>query len=161
RPEKVIRLLQHPAHGQSLYALMLGHCGKHEHAPILVEMLEQRLMRLDYGTCQILAGYVLLRPTEGWARVRDILKNPEQEFLNRYAGLRTARYVAEFQPQRVPRQLIIDAVAPLLEQSDIADLAIEDLRRWQRWELTVRVLGLFEKKSHDVPIIQRSILRFA
>ena len=56
---------------------------------------------------------------------------------------------------------VVSAVALLLDQSDIADLAIEDLRKWGCWGMTDQVLGLYGKKSHDVPIIRRSILRFA
>ena len=47
------------------------------------------------------------------------------------------------------------------EQSDIADLAIEDLRKWSRWEVAERILALSGKKSHDIPIVRRSILRYA
>jgi hypothetical protein len=46
-------------------------------------------------------------------------------------------------------------------QSDIADLVIEDLRKWQRWEMASELVGLFGQPSHDVPIIQRSIIKFA
>ena len=56
---------------------------------------------------------------------------------------------------------IVAAVAQLLEQDDIADLAIEDLRKWKRWEMCDKVLGLYGRKGFDVPIIERSILRFA
>jgi hypothetical protein len=53
------------------------------------------------------------------------------------------------------------ATATLLNQKDIADLAIEDLRKWGAWEFSDRVLGLFGRKDFDAPIIKRSILRFA
>lgn len=49
----------------------------------------------------------------------------------------------------------------LLDQNDIADLAIEDLRKWKVWSLADRIVGLYNLKSHDVPIIRRSILRYA
>jgi hypothetical protein len=49
----------------------------------------------------------------------------------------------------------------LLPHVDMADLAIEDLRRWKQWDQTDKVLDLFDKKSHDIKFIRRSILRFA
>ena len=52
-------------------------------------------------------------------------------------------------------------ISPLLEQSDIADLAIEDLRKWKRWEVLDQVLALSTKSSHQIPIIRRAVLRFA
>jgi hypothetical protein len=51
-----------------------------------------------------------------------------------------------------------DGVLLLLMQNDMADLAVEDLRRWKCWKAADQVLAL---KSHDVPIVRRSVLRFA
>jgi hypothetical protein len=55
----------------------------------------------------------------------------------------------------------VATIDPLLDQPDIADLAIEDLRKWEQWDKAVKVIGLFDKPSHDVSIIQRSIIKFA
>jgi hypothetical protein len=49
----------------------------------------------------------------------------------------------------------------LLDQPDVADLAIEDLRKWQVWDLADRILALKDKEPHNIPIIKRSILRYA
>jgi hypothetical protein len=43
----------------------------------------------------------------------------------------------------------------------MADFAIEDLRKWQRWELSDKVLDLFDQETHNVPVIRRAILRYA
>ena len=43
----------------------------------------------------------------------------------------------------------------------MADFAIEDLRRWQRWEMTDQVLDVFNQKSHQIPVVKRAVLRFA
>jgi hypothetical protein len=40
-------------------------------------------------------------------------------------------------------------------------LAIEDLRKWQVWSVADQVLSLASKETHDIPIIKRSILRYA
>ena len=44
---------------------------------------------------------------------------------------------------------------------DIADLAVEDLRQWQAWDLTPQVLGEFGKPTHAAPIVRRTIVRYA
>ena len=44
---------------------------------------------------------------------------------------------------------------------DVVDLAVEDLRKWQQWDLAPQVIGLFDKPTHDVSIIQRSIIKYA
>jgi hypothetical protein len=43
----------------------------------------------------------------------------------------------------------------------VADLALEDLRKWKMWDLTGTVLAQFGKPSHDAPIARRAILRYA
>jgi hypothetical protein len=144
-----------------LYASMLGHCGTEEHAKLLRSMLDDPEKRVTTGMDGILAGYVMLKPKEGWEYVRGILKDDKKEFTQRYAGLRTARFFHDYRQDVVSREEVVRAVALLLDQSDIADLAIEDLRKWACWSMTEQILGLYEKKSHDVPIIRRSILRFA
>jgi hypothetical protein len=49
----------------------------------------------------------------------------------------------------------------LVTQGELADLAVEDLRRWQWWELTPTVLAQYGKPTHDAPLVQRAILRYA
>ena len=56
---------------------------------------------------------------------------------------------------------VVSAVSLLLEQNDIADLAIEDLRKWGCWDMTDKVLSFEGHASHKAPIVRRAILRFA
>ena len=48
-----------------------------------------------------------------------------------------------------------------LEQNDIADLAIETLRKFKRWDYTGRILSLYEKQTKPMLLMRRSVLRFA
>jgi hypothetical protein len=146
-----------------LYASMLGHCStnKARDAKLLRSLVEDPEKRVSSGVDGILAGYILLQPKEGFQYTRSLLKDPKNEFLLRYAALRTVRFFHDSREDVVPRKDVIEASTLLLDQPDIADLAIEDLRKWKCWELTGRILGLKNKESHDVPIIHRSILRFA
>jgi hypothetical protein len=150
-----------PAFRYGLYASMLGHCGKAEHAKLLREMLEDPDKKVVTGADGILAGYIMLQPKEGQTYLRSVLKDEKKEFTQRYAALRAARFFHDSRPDVVSRADVVRAVALLLEQSDIADLAIEDLRKWGCWDMTDTILDLYGKESHNVPIIRRSILRFA
>ena len=66
----------------------------------------------------------------------------------------------------------------LLPQADISDLAIEDLRKWERWETAGAILRLRDqwawesfrvlignsdenKTPYEVPIVRRAVLRYA
>src|SRR5262249_43672042 len=138
-----------------------GHCGKAEHAKLLRKMLDDPARRLTNGVDGILAAYVLLEPKEGWQYLTGLIKDPSKEFTTRYAALRAVRFFWDLRPDVVGRKEMVEGIRPLLDQGDIADLAIEDLRKWGRWECATEILALRGKKSHDIPIIRRAILRYA
>jgi hypothetical protein len=52
-------------------------------------------------------------------------------------------------------------VKTLAAQDDIADMAIDDLRKWKAWDETGVVLGFAGQESHNTLINKRAILRFA
>jgi hypothetical protein len=140
---------------------MLGHCGKPEHAAVLLALLEDPDKPATSGVDGILAGYVMLKPGEGWKYVRSILADPKKEFMLRYASLRAARFFWDSRPDVVGRKDILGAVSQLLEQKDIADLAVEDLRKWGQWQLADKVLALRSTPAFDEAIVRRAVLRFA
>jgi hypothetical protein len=151
-----------PAYRYGLYASLLGHCGKAKHAKLLRELLDSPERRTGSGVDGMLVAYTLLDPKEGWAYIRDrVLSRPKEEFQFRYAGLRAVRFFWDYRPDVIKRKDLIGAVCLLLKQPDVADFAIEDLRKWKAWEAADQVLGLANKKSHDVPVIRRALLRFA
>ena len=150
-----------PTFRLGLYASLLGHCGGDKHAAVLRKLLDDPTRRLNAGVDGILAGYIMLNPKEGWEYLRATLHDTKKDFGTRYAALRSARFFYDFRNDLASKKDVIDAVALLLDESDIADLAIEDLRKWQVWDLADRILALKDKDSHDIPIIKRSILRYA
>jgi hypothetical protein len=144
-----------------LYASMLGHCGTDKDAKLLLSLLEDPARRAGSGVDGILAGYTMLKPREGWKYVRGILEDPKKEFMLRYAALRAARFLWDSRPDLVGKKELAQGVAQLLGQSDIADLAVEDLRKWQCWDMADQVLGLRKTPAYEIPIVRRSVLRFA
>jgi hypothetical protein len=150
-----------PAYRYGLYASLLGLCGKDEHAKLLRQMIDDPQKRQGSGLDGMLAGYITIQPRDGWTYLLGILKDGKQEFLMRYAALRTVRFLWDQRPDLVPKTDLVAGMAAVLDQPDMADFAIEDLRKWQRWELTDQVLELFNKETHNVPVVKRAILRFA
>jgi hypothetical protein len=150
-----------PASHLGLYGVLLGHCGKPEDAAVLRAVLDAG-QAANSGIDGAMAGYVLLKPEEGWNYVRGILNDPQRDFLVRYGALRTARFFWEQQGKvAFARKAIAEAVAPLLEQEDIADMAVEDFRRWQCWDMADRVLALQTRPFFKTPIVHRAVLRYA
>ncbi len=152
-----------PSFRFGLYGSLLGCTDKNadENARLLRAMLDDKERPISSGVDGILAGYVMLKPQEGWEYVQTVLKDSNREFAMRYAALRTIRFLWQYRPDLVKKDGLAGGAALLLDQNDVADLAIEDLRKWSRWEYTERILSLYDKKSHDVPIIRRQILRYA
>ena len=150
-----------PPYRYGLYASLLGHCGKGEHAKLLRSMIDDPEKRKGSGIDGLLAAYVMLEPKEGWNYLTGLLDDNKQEFLLRYAGLRTLRFFWDQRPDLVTKKDLVDGMALLLKQSDMADFAVEDLRKWHQWQLTDQILDMYGKKTHDIPVIRRAILRFA
>jgi hypothetical protein len=151
-----------PAHKQELYARLLGHCGGAEHARLLREMLGKSFGDKPLnGSEGLLVGYTLLQPQKGWAYIDALLGDSSRPFSQRYAALRASRFFWRIRPDVVNRQSLLEGISRLLLQSDIADLAIDDLRKWGQWQLVGQVLALKNEPSHNIPIIRRAILCFA
>jgi hypothetical protein len=161
--DKIAKWLQDPStpgFRYGLYASMLGHCGNETHAKILHKMLEDPAKRSGSGVDGMLAGYAMLMPKEGLTYISKILNDGKKDFMLRYATLRAVRFFWDFRTDVADKKTLVVTVAPLLDQSDICDLAIEDLRKWGQWQLCERVLEIFGRKTHDVPIIRRAIVRY-
>jgi hypothetical protein len=164
-PEKVLGWLKDPntpASRFGLYGLFVAHCGKKEHATALRELLDDPDRAFSSGLDGILAAYVMLDPTTGWDYLLAKLRDPKQEFPVRYAGLKVLRFFWEFRPDVIPHEKVLEGMRLLVAQSDMADLPIEDLRKWSQWSETPYVLKFANEQSHrSIPIVRRSILRFA
>jgi hypothetical protein len=161
--EKLIKWLRDantPAYRYGLYGYLLGCVGGQEDVQIYHELIDPK-RGVASGLDGLLAGYVSLQPKEGWEYVRKTLSDPSADFNRRYSALRTARFFWEYRPDLIKHGQVVEAVALLLDQGDIADLAIEDLRKWKQVQLADKILGLYGRESHNVPIIHRAILRFA
>ncbi|MBY0228992.1 MAG: hypothetical protein K2W96_06920 [Gemmataceae bacterium] len=149
-----------PSYRFGLYGSMIGHCGKPEHAKAVEAILDDPDKRTS-GMDGLLAALVMLKPKEGFARIEGILKNPKEEFMHRFAALRSLRFLHEYRQDLIDKKRLAAAAALLLPQDDINDMAIEDLRKWKAWETAPQVLAQVGTKAYDeVTVIRRSILRY-
>jgi hypothetical protein len=164
-PDHILKMLKDPSTSIArfgLLGLLLGHCGKGEtHGKALKELIDDPKVKQATGLDGLLAGYVLLDPKSGLGYVASLNKDTKEDFLIRYAALRALRFFWEHRDDVLKKPDIVEAVKPLLDQPDIVDLAVEDLRKWGQWDLAPKVLDLFDKPTHDIPIVQRSIIKYA
>jgi hypothetical protein len=151
---------QTPSYRLGLYAFMLGACGGDQDAAVLRALLENPNDQTTSALDGILGGYIQLRPREGWDLALGLLHDEKKPFPVRYAVLRTLRFYHGWKPEE-SRGNILKGLDTAVAQGDMADLAVEDLRRWQEWDLTKDVLAQYGQKSHSAPIMKRAIVRYA
>lgn len=126
----------------------------------------------------ILSGLILLDPSQGWRLASEVLGDPQRPFAQRWAVLETLRFIQAFRPPVLPpsgsgpkresaglrrdhRADLLRCYALLVRQGDLADQAVEDLRRWGYWDLTADILRHFDAPTHQAPIVRRAIVRYA
>lgn len=149
-----------PALRLGLYAFLLAAGGAEEDAALLRSLIVNLRPENNNGLQGFLAGYIQLRPREGWDLACSLVKDENRPFMDRYAILRTARFYHVWKPEEARKQ-VLRVLKIALQEGDLADVPIEDLRQWKVWDLTGDVLALYGKKSHDAPILRRTIVRYA
>lgn len=151
-----------PASRFGLYGMMIGHGKKKEHATALRELLDDPKKHYSSGLDGVMAGYVMLDPSNGWNYLLDQLRDEKKDFQIRYAGLRVLRFFWENRPDVIENKKVVEGMKLLIAQSDIADLPIEDLRKWDRHDAAEYILEQGQKESHrTIPIVKRAVLRYA
>lgn len=163
QPDKLrtwIKDVRTPTNRVGLYAFLLGACGGKADAELFRTLLRDPAERSASSLDGILGGFIHLEPKEGWATQQAMIGDPRKPFTIRYAALRTLRFYHGWKPEE-SREKVMKGMALLLPQGEMADLAIEDLRRWKEWELTSLVLAQYHKPTHAAPIMKRSIVRYA
>ncbi len=145
-----------------LYGLLIGHSGKPEHAKELRGLLDDPERKFSSGLDGMLMGYTLLDKKAGYGYILKLIGDPASEFLVKHAGLKALRFFWEYRPDVLTKKQILDAMAVLMGHPDIADMPVDDLRKWKAWEMTNTVLNLSTLETHNtLPINRRAILKFA
>ncbi len=162
-PTRLRRLVQNPKTGPdhlSLFAFLLGACGKAQDGAVLRALIDNPTERNVKALDGLLCGYINLQPRAGWELTLKIVSERRRPFTERFAAIRTVRFYQGWKPAE-SKPAVLTAFSGLLEDGEMADLAIEDLRRWKIWDLTGKVLAQYGKTTHNSPIVRRSIVRYA
>lgn len=149
-----------PIERLNLYAFILGLCGNKEDETALEQMLQKNSNRTSAALSGILSSMVALNPEKGWQIIKKIISTPSISFIDRLSAVNTVRFEQNTNPQKY-QKIIDDIYTSIIVDKELADMAIEDMRRLKRWDYTNLILEQYSKKSHQAPIIQRSIIRFA
>jgi hypothetical protein len=155
-----LRARETPAERLSIYALLLGACGTDDDARFLKTMLDEASERTVNAYDGFLAGYIHLRPREGWDLAHSLLRDSRKPMLIRLAVARTLSYFHGAQPKE-SAESVLKCLDAIIAQGELADIAIEDMRRWNLRTRTPDVLELYGKKGFDAPLMKRTIVRYA
>lgn len=162
-PTKLHRWLKDPKtppERLSVYALLLGACGHDADARFLHSLLEDSSERTVNAYDGILGGYIHLRPREGWDLAYSLLRDSRKSLPIRLAVARTVSFFHGARPKE-SHDNVLRCLDAMIAQGELADIAVEDMRRWQIHDRTRDILGLYGKKGYDAPLMQRAIVRYA
>lgn len=161
---KLTRLLTDPKTPDDrvgLLAALLGLCGEGKHATVFTDLLHEPLTeRVSTNLAGILTGYVLLDPMGGWKQLRARLTDPKSSFDRKLAPLSAVRFLQATRGVDLKAE-ILDVYGGLVADPDLADLVIEDLRRWAWWDKTAEVLAAWGKPAGEVREVKKAIVRYA
>ncbi len=149
-----------PAERLSVYALLLGACGSDADARFLHSLLNDPSERTVNAYDGLLGGYIHLRPREGWELASSLLRDGRKPLPVRLAVARTVSFFHGAQP-RESRDNVLKCLDAMIGQGELADIAVEDMRRWEVRDRTRDILALYGKKGYDAPLMQRTIVRYA
>jgi len=162
-PEKIRKLLndpQTPAARIGLYSFLLGACGGDQEAALLRSMLDKPSEKSREAIDGVLAGYIQLRPREGWQLASDMLQDTkDRSIIDRTRIIHTLRFYHGWRAKESKPDVLAGMKAAL--GTDLADLALEDLRKWEWWDETAQILALYGKKGYEAPLMKRAIVRYA
>lgn len=148
-----------------LYGLLLGHTAPDKAAAAAKELrllMDTPENKYSSGLDGMLMGYTMLDKKAGFEYLRGLATDPQKEFLVKHAALKALRFFWEYRKDTLSRQQMLDGMAALVAQPDLADMPIDDLRKWGAWEMTGFILGYADQKTHnELPINNRAILKFA
>jgi hypothetical protein len=162
-PAKVRKLLadpKTPPERLGVFAFLLGACGTKADADTLAALLSKGDERTSTALSGILGGLVELRPDDGWKRAIAMLQDDKRPYQDKLAVLATLRFFQAYKPADY-REPLLAGMAAVISRGDMADMAVEDLRRWKWWDLTRHILVQYGKPTHAAPLVKNAILRYA
>jgi len=163
KPERLRRLLtdaQTPRERVGLIAFLLACSGTTRDADLMFAMLKNVPDDRPSMRRGLMIGYTVLKPREGWEMTLGLLADAKHGFLERNAALGVLMFFHNWKPDENQRA-ILRGMRSAVAEGDLADMAVEELRRWRCWDLTDTVLAQLGRPSHASVIVRNAIVRYA
>ncbi|MEM9365998.1 MAG: hypothetical protein AAGD07_08365 [Planctomycetota bacterium] len=126
-----------------LYLTMLGVCGTKDDLPFLESLLQSTQKSARSGLDALIACYLTLAGEEGLPMVNKLfMENQQASYADTYAAIMAIRFHGT-EGGVIARSALVESLHSILERSDLADLVIPDLARWEDWSQVEKVRELF------------------
>ena len=148
---------------RGLYGMMLGVCGDKSDIPRLEAIVRENPEdELRLGIDGMISGYLLLTGADGLKFVEKAkLLASNVPFSETHSTLNALRFMWTYGEGRIPAERLQESLRLLLDQPDLAELAIMDLARWRDWKIQPRLLKLYNSGGQYSEVrTKRAIIRF-
>ncbi len=162
-PKKLRKLVtdpKTPADRLGLFGFLLGATGEAADAAVLAKMVRDADATTATALSGLLGGLIALDAKSGWATTVGLIADDKTPYQHKLAAMGTLRFFQACQA-KAHRPYILAGMKAVVVRGDMADMAVEDLRRWGWWDLSETVLAQYGKPTHAAPLVKNAILRYA
>ena len=150
-----------PEERLGLYAFLLGGCGSESDISFLIEMLKSQDVRSQAAFDGAMVALIRLHPDKGWNALHGFLRADDTPLQTRLSCIRSIKVANEILQGKSHKSEIFKALSIAFRQGELADLAIEELRKMKHWGYTQDILNLYGTKGYTAPVMKRAFLRYA
>ena len=139
-----------------LYFKMLGICGSEKDLPMLEGIL--RNAKDDQALDGAIGCYLSLGGADVLPLVNELyLANRQSSFVHAYSAILAVRFHID-QENIIPRKVLLESIQLVLQRSELADLVVADLARWEDWSQVDRLVKMYAEADPNenwirVPVI--------
>lgn len=163
----------------AFYGMLLGLCGEPSDAAVLRKKIYTGTDAFRIGVDGLMSGLLLLEGEPALKELEDRKLRPEfaigpdgaplkdefgepvpVPFSEVYAAMQAVRFMWTYGGDRIPADRLKQAMRLRLAHSDLAEVVIADLSRWQDWAAMDRIVGLYDKPEYALPGIKRAIIAY-
>ncbi len=150
-----------PEERLGLYAFLLGGCGSDADISFLLAMLKLQDSRAQSVFDGAMVALIRLHPNKGWNALDDFLRADDTPLQTRLSCMRSIKVASEILQDKSDKGEIYKALNIAIKQGELADLAIEELRKMKHWGFTQEILSIYGTKGYTAPVMKRAFIRYA
>lgn len=149
-----------PPSRRRLYLTMLGICGSEQDCAILEQMLQSNDAEAKAGFDALIACYLSLKGAEGLPLIEErFLANSAADYAETYSAIIAIRFHGN-DADVIPRDKLLPGLRAVLKRSELADLVIPDLARWQDWEVMPELIELFKNSDAETGWVRVPVINY-